>query len=97
MEEPNDIPTFRALFRAVEPFLDDLIVKRALTSFVWQGDQDVDSIDDVVVNNAADLDNGKYKVRLFLKIVPTMKEITLQIVITPTGTSFDILLEDTSI
>ena len=91
IEEPNDIPTFKLLFREVEPFFNDMVTKGALYSYRWDGDQNVDKIENVIVNNPTDLDNGKYKVKLFLKTVATMNEIEVQLVVAPTGVSFDTL------
>lgn len=91
MDEPLDVPLFGQIFRAVEPFLNSLVTDRALYAYSWQGDQDVSTIDDIVINDPTDLDNGKYKVRLFLKIIPSLKELGIELVVTPTGTQFDIL------
>lgn len=89
LQEPADIPTFKALFREVEPFLNQLVTDRALYSYRWDGDQDVKKIEDVIVNNPTDLDNGKYRVRLYLKIVPSLQEITVDLVSTSTSTSLE--------
>lgn len=90
LEEPNDIPTFKAIFNEVQPFLERLVVDRALFDYQWRGDQDVTDITKVVINTPTDLDNGKYKVQLWLKVIPTMNEITVDIVIAPTGLDFSI-------
>lgn len=91
IEEPNDIPTFKSIFRAVEPFLDSLVTRRALFDYDWQGDQNISDISQVVINNPTDLDNGIYKVRLFVKIIPTMQNLKIDIVVAPTGISFEAL------
>ncbi len=89
LQEPGDIPAFKALYREVEPFLNDLITGRAIFEYSWQGDQDAKSLDDLQINNTTDLDNGKYKVRLFLKIVGSLQEIVVDITVTSTGVSFE--------
>lgn len=89
LQEPADIPTFKAMFREVQPFLNQLITDRALYDYRWMGDQDVSKITDVVINNATDLDNGKYKVKLYLKIIPSMQEISVDLVVTATSVSFE--------
>lgn len=91
IEEPCDIPTWKALYREVEPFFLDLIKERAIFSYRWKGDQDISKIEDVVVNQLADVQNGLYKVKLFLKITPYMREIEVELVVTPLGVSFDLL------
>lgn len=91
LEQPADIPTFKAIFRGVEPFLDMLVAQRALFSYVWDGDQFISKIEDVVVNNLTDLQNGKYKVKLYIKIIPSLQEIAVEIVITALSVDFTVL------
>lgn len=97
LEEPNDLVTFRALYREVQPFLDELVDKRALhkeangePGYRWEGDQDADSLDNLNTNTAAGLDAGKYKVRLFLKPINSINEIEIAIALSPSGVSFQV-------
>lgn len=89
LQEPADIPTFKAIFREVEPFMDSLVTQRAIYSYRWLGDQDAKKIEDCVINNLTDLDNGKYKVKLYLKIIPSMQEIDVDLIVTATSVNFD--------
>ncbi len=91
LEEPGDIQTFKAIYRGVEPFLDMLVRERALFSYSWQGDQFASKLSDVTVNNLTDLGNGKYKARLFEKIIPSLNEITVDIVVTPLSVNFNVV------
>ncbi len=91
LEEACDIPTFKALYREVKPFLDGLVTKRAMYSYVWDGDQDKDRIEDVQVNSLEDINLGKYKVRFFFKPIPSMNEIEVEIVVTAASVNFNLV------
>lgn len=90
IEDPNDPTSWRALFNEVEPFFQSLVRDRALSRWDWQGDQDVTNPADVKINTPQDLDNGKYKVKLFVTFVGTMNEIEININVTPTATTFEL-------
>lgn len=89
---PNDFPQWKRLFLEVQPMLDQMSKGewRALYAYDWQGDQFITDISQMTVNVPADVDQGKYKVRLFLKTVSPMVEITVDLVITPTNFEFEI-------
>lgn len=93
LEEPNDIPTWKRMHYTVKPFLDSLITKRAIYSYTWDGDQNANSMNDLVVNNSADVTEGKYKVRLAIQAIPSIQEINLDLIMTPAGIQFDIVSE----
>lgn len=82
LQEPGDIPTFKALFIEVEPFFDDLVSKGALNQYAWQGDQDAKDLQHLTVNNTNDLDQGKYKVELYLDMPSPLQEITVDLTVT---------------
>src|SRR5690606_34537620 len=60
LEEPNDIQTWKAIYRVVKPYLDSLAgeEKRALHSYRWEGDQNATSIDNLTVNDKDDVGLG---------------------------------------
>ena len=91
LEQPNDFTTFRQIWQEVSPFLDNLASKenRALVEYSWQGDQFANTDADLTVNNRADLDQGKYVARLYLKEVVSLQELTINIISTPSGVSFE--------
>lgn len=93
LEEPNDIPTWKRMYYTVKPFLDSLVTNRALYDYNWQGDQDASSLDDLVINDPTDVGNGKYQVRLAIKAIPSIQEITIDIILTPTGIDFELVSE----
>jgi hypothetical protein len=95
LEDPADLVTFKKIFRAVEPTLDSYVAKRALFSYVWDGDQNISRIEDVVVNDLNDLAVGKYKVKLYVKIIPSLQEIGIEIIVTDLGVDFSVFQTST--
>lgn len=89
LEEPNDIPTWKNIWMAGSAKMDELITKRAIFSYDWQGDQFADSIDNLEINNATDVGNGIYKIRLFIKDIASLQDIQVDIVITQSAVSFE--------
>lgn len=96
IEEPNDIPTWKAIYLGIKPQFNNWADQRALigqegVGWRWQGDQFAKTISDadLTVNNANDVSLGKYKAKLFLKAVTAMQEMELDVVLTPSGVSFE--------
>jgi hypothetical protein len=89
LNNPNDISEWKFYYNEGKPFMDSLISGRALYDYAWDGDQFVNKIDDVQVNNKADLDLGKYKVKIYMKTISPMIELTVTLVLTPTDFSFE--------
>jgi len=88
LEEPNDIPTWRRIFYTAQPFMNGLVDKRAMYSYEWHGDQDASSLDNLTINNAADVSNGIYKIQLLIGAIPGMNEIDLKLTLTRAGATF---------
>lgn len=93
LEEPNDIPTWKRLYYTVKPFLDSLVTNRAMYSYEWQGDQNATSLSNLKINNLTDVGNGKYKVNLMIKAIPSIQEINVNIILAPTGVEFEVASE----
>ncbi len=91
LEEPNDIPTWKRIYYVVKPFLDSLVTRRALYSYQWLGDQDAKGMNDLAINNPTDVQDGKYKVRLNIKAINSIQDITIDITLTPTGLDFELV------
>lgn len=89
--EPNDLLTWKEIYQVVKPYLDDLKgpEKRALYDYVWDGDQDKETIDQITVNNPSDLDQGIYIVILYIKPVNSINYIKVKISITATSVNFE--------
>lgn len=93
LEEPNDIPTWKRMFYTVKPFLDSLVTNRAIYSYEWQGDQNASNLNNLQVNNATDVGNGKYKVNFMIKAIASLQEININIILAPTGVEFELVSE----
>ena len=89
LEEPNDMSSWKLMYYQVKPYLDELVTKRALFSYRWEGDQNANSLQDLVTNDPADITNGKYKVRLFLSFIASMQEIEVTLTLVPGNLTFD--------
>lgn len=95
LNEPCEPTSWKKLYLEGKAFLDTLIPLRAINDYDWKGDQFAKSISpaDLKINNAADVAQGKYRVRLFLQMIVSMVWISVDIVITPSSVSFEDALE----
>lgn len=93
LEEPNDIITWKRIYLAVKPFLEDMKTKRAISRYDWQGDQFANTLNDLTTNVLADVDQGKYRVNLFMSAIKPLVDINIAIILTPSGVSFEEALE----
>lgn len=83
LKEPCDIVTFKAMWRQIQPFLDNLASTqaRALWKYEYLGDQDASSLDSLTINSKVEVQQGKYKVYLKLWLIVPMIEVTLNIML----------------
>ena len=83
LEEPNDPTTWRSIYNQLKPTLDKLVSPqmRALYKYEYYGDQDSNTVDDVQVNDPVDIENGKYKINLKIWPIPSLQELTLNIML----------------
>ncbi len=83
LEEPNDTLTFKKIYYHLKPFLDRLTSPdyRALYKYEYYGDQDANTIDNLQVNNPVDVQNGKYKINLKIWPIPSMQELTFNLML----------------
>jgi hypothetical protein len=90
LEEPNEPVTWSSIYKEIEPYFNDYqsVSKRALNKWRWDGDQDVASVDDIIINSSIDVNKGKYKVSCYLDVINAIREIELGIFLTPSGVSF---------
>lgn len=77
IEEPNIWSTWNDIYFRVKPELDRLVEVNAMSEYTWNGDQFATSYSDLVINNEADVRQGKYKVVLKFKDVVPMQEINI--------------------
>lgn len=92
LEDPNDFTTWLSMYQTAKPFLDGLQTKRALVNpngYEWQGDQFATSMENLVINDPDDVDDGKYKVRLLIKAINAIREIAMDVTLTRSSVSFE--------
>lgn len=80
IEEPNIWSSWKRIYLESKSIMDDLITDNAISEYTWEGDQDATSYDDLVVNNEADVRNGKYVLNIRVKDVATMQQITVNLI-----------------
>jgi len=91
---PNDIDTWKAIHRKITPFLDGLVTGRAIwEGYLYQGDQDIDFIEDAVVNTPEGIDAGGYTANIYVKPKVALKYIGINIVVTNSGVNLTELAE----
>lgn len=88
--DPNDIQTWKNIYRRVQPFMEFLKSNRAIWDYLYQGDQDIDKIEDAVVNQPENIDAGQYKFNLLIKPKVALKYIEITIAVTNSGASFEL-------
>ena len=91
LEEPNDIPTWSNMYYTVKPLFDNLKDKRAIYNYKWDGDQHATNMQDLKINKASDVTQGKYKVILSLSAINSLQEIQVGIVLTDAGVEFQLI------
>lgn len=89
LEEPNDIPTWKLMFREAKIFLDNLVEKRALYGYQYYGDQDAKTLDDLQINTRAAVAQGKYRIKLVLEFIPGIQAIEVWLIISDGTLSFE--------
>jgi len=91
--EPNDPVTWRRVYNLIDPWMADLLNRRAFYEYLIQCDQDAKSIDDAVLNTAERIDRGEFTCRIYIKPTRTLKYFGLEAVITKSSANFKELLD----
>ncbi len=89
IEQPLDIPLFKEIYYQIKPFMDSLVNGRALFNYEWLGDQFAASLDELQVNEAEDIQQGKYKVKLPITRINPLQEFELVIELTRAGVTIE--------
>ena len=79
IDEPNVTSTWLRVYHVVKPFLDTLVDKRALISYRWEGDQFISDPAQWKVNKAVEVQEGKYKIKLFITAISAIREIEIDL------------------
>lgn len=94
LEEPNHWSTWSRIYLEVQKYLTQWVDNNDLTDPKWQGDQDATSWDSLVVNNQADVRQGKYKVVFSFKDVTALQEITITLSIDSSVKAIEVSLSN---
>ncbi len=98
MFDPGDPDLWKELFNKISPALDEVNNQRGIRGgegegWIYLGDQNVDSVDDVVINTPEGLDLGEYVTKIFIKPIRATEFIGVKLVITNSGADFSIIEE----
>ncbi len=91
--DPNDPVMFREMFRRIRPFLDTLVVGRAISQYRYTGDQNVDRVQDVEFNTVEDIAAGIYKVQIEFSPITANKFIVMTLSITDSSVDLESISE----
>lgn len=91
--EPNDPITWRRVFNLIDPWMADLLSRRAFYEYVIQCDQDAETVDEAILNTPERIDKGEYLCRIFIKPTRTLLYFGIEAVITKTSADFKELFE----
>jgi hypothetical protein len=81
LEEPCDLPLFKQIYYTVKPFCDEVVTKRGMYRYIWAGDQDASNMNQLQVNTANDIAQGKYKVDFQIWPTPSTQKISVNIIL----------------
>lgn len=87
--DPNDIDTWKAIYRRVQPVLQFIKDERGVWDYLYQGDQDIENIEEAQVNTPASIDAGSYQFNIFLQPKVAMKYQGIRAVVTNSGVDFE--------
>ena len=89
--DPNDIDTWKAVYRRVAPLMDSLVEKRAIWKYLYQGDQNIDDVSQAEINEPSNIDAGAYYFNLFISPKVGMKYLGVRVMLTNSGVDFESL------
>lgn len=87
--DPNDITTWKTIYRNVKPLLDYVKDNRGIWNYLYQGDQDIDDVSQAVVNSPENIDAGQYLFNLFVQPKVGLKYAGVRVIVTNSGVSFE--------
>lgn len=90
--EPNDPITWRRVFNLIDPWMADLLSRRAFYEYRIQCDQDAKSISEAILNTPEKIDQGIFTCRIFIKPTRTLRYFGIEAVITKSNADFNELL-----
>jgi hypothetical protein len=88
--KPNDIETWVNIYNAGQPYMRSLIDNRGIWKYAWEGDQNAKDITDVTVNNANDVNQGIYKLKIYVWPKVALQYLIVDITATNSNTIFEV-------
>jgi len=88
--DPNDIQTWKNIYRRVSQLMEYLKANRGVYNYLYQGDQDIDTLDQAIVNESSNITAGQYKFNLFVQPIPALEYVGINVIVTNSGVSFEI-------
>lgn len=85
---PNDVNTWKAIYRSVSQLMENIKKARGIENFRYEGDQDVKTASEAVINTPADIANGIYKFNLFFIPITSLREVQVTGIVTNAGVTF---------
>ena len=82
---PNDVLTWKTIYRGVKNIMDRLIDRGAIEAYRYEGDQNVDNRSQAVVNTPTTIAQGIYKFNLFFIPIGVIEEVQGTLIVTPSG------------
>lgn len=87
--EPTDFTLLKNMYYECKAFMDSLVKGRALSSYQWDGDQFATSFSQLSVNTPEDMQLGKAAIDLKIITIAPLKEISVRIILTKAGVTFE--------
>lgn len=81
IEEPNIWSTWNRIYLEGKAIMDDLVTNDAISEYTWNGDQNATAWSDLVVNTEQEARQGKYKLKINMKDIVTMQDISVDLII----------------
>lgn len=88
---PNDVDTWKAIYRKVKYFMEPLKTNRAVWDYLYEGDQNIDDVSQATVNEPSNIDAGAYKFRLFVKPKVGLKFIQIDVIVKNSTADFTVI------
>ncbi|WP_291726172.1 hypothetical protein [Bernardetia sp.] len=82
LDKPADIQTIREIHREALENLNDLVARRAITEYTWVGDQEANTLDELVLNDKTQFQLGNYKVENYVVPTGSLEQIGIETVLT---------------
>lgn len=90
--EPNDPTTWRKVYALLDPWMSDLLQRRAFYEYQIQCDQDARTIDEAILNTPERIDRGEFVCRIFFKPTRMLRYFMIEAVITKSSANFTELI-----